>query len=161
MWKLDGRILQPDVPFWHEGISYPANWLAVSSMEDKAALGITPADPPQMRPDDRYYYVEDKGDGTYTATPKDLDQVKAVRTNEVKAQASAILGSTDWYVIRHAETEDPVPGHVTDHRDDIRLLSDEYENAINDCTTIEELAALSFDWPTLVAPPKDKAKSGA
>ena len=40
MWKLDGRIISQDQPFWHNGVLYPANWITVSSQADKDAIGL-------------------------------------------------------------------------------------------------------------------------
>lgn len=39
IYKLNGRILYG--AFKHEGISYPANWLALSSDVEKLAIGVT------------------------------------------------------------------------------------------------------------------------
>ena len=41
MLKLDGKTLQYDKAFTHEGISYPANWLRLTTLEEKKAIGIT------------------------------------------------------------------------------------------------------------------------
>ena len=56
MFLLDGRILQLDTPFEHDGTSYPANWLRLASPEARAAIGITEV-VEQPRPDDRFYWV--------------------------------------------------------------------------------------------------------
>ena len=38
---LNGKPLAVDVAFSHNDINYPANWLRLSSAQEKRALGIT------------------------------------------------------------------------------------------------------------------------
>jgi hypothetical protein len=39
--KLDGKILSVDVPFQtSDGTHYPANWLRLTTLEEKKAIGI-------------------------------------------------------------------------------------------------------------------------
>jgi hypothetical protein len=49
MFIFDGKPLSPDVAFTDPatGVQYPANWLRLSTLEEKEAIGITEqADPP-------------------------------------------------------------------------------------------------------------------
>jgi len=39
--KLNGKPLSVDVPFTSNGIKYPANWLRLTTLEEKKAIGIT------------------------------------------------------------------------------------------------------------------------
>ena len=56
---LDGKPLAVDVPFTYGDIHYPANWLRLSTADEKTALGITEvADSPTF--DSRFY----NGDGS-------------------------------------------------------------------------------------------------
>ena len=34
------RILKLDLPFTHRGIKYPANWLRLSTLDEKKAIGL-------------------------------------------------------------------------------------------------------------------------
>ena len=56
---------------WNE-IQYPSNWIDLSTQEDRDAIGIIEIQE-QQRPDDRYYFVTDNGDGSYSTTAKDLN----------------------------------------------------------------------------------------
>ena len=38
--KLDGKILKPDLPFTSRGIKYPANWLRLTTLDEKEAIGL-------------------------------------------------------------------------------------------------------------------------
>ena len=40
MFTLDGINLPLDVPFTHNDIQYPANWLRLALPEERAAIGI-------------------------------------------------------------------------------------------------------------------------
>lgn len=72
MFLLDGKRLQPGTAFTHNNIQYPANWLNHASLQEKLDIGITEVSE-QSRPDDRFYWVTDNGDGTYGSTPKQLN----------------------------------------------------------------------------------------
>ncbi len=85
MFILNGQPLREDVPFTHNGIQYPANWLRLSTFEEKIAIGITEV-VQEPRPDDTIYWVTDNNDGTYTATPKDLDTLKDIWRQKLKAR---------------------------------------------------------------------------
>jgi hypothetical protein len=41
MFILDGKPLSPDVAFTTGGIKYPVNFLRLSTLEEKEAIGIT------------------------------------------------------------------------------------------------------------------------
>ena len=115
---LNGKPLAVDVPFTVGDINYPANWLRLSSAQEKKDLGITEvADAPTY--DSRFYW----GNGTakalddVNATDENgdplLDEngnqivtlgVKSVLKAQEKANAGSLLAKYDWYVVRKAET---------------------------------------------------------
>jgi len=104
--------------------------------------------------------------GSYgTATPKPLDDVLFVEGDEIpddkavgdvkqyglkgleiakiKAQAGGLLAPTDWYVIRYQEDNTKtIPTDVATYRNEVRAKSDEMENMINACGTVEDLKIL-------------------
>jgi len=104
--------------------------------------------------------------GSYgTPTPKPLDDILFVEGDEIpddkavgdikqyglkgqkisiiKQQAGGLLAPTDWQVIKEVETSDyVVPTEITDYRTQVRAKSNEMENQINACTTVDELKAL-------------------
>ena len=41
VFKLDGKTLPVGGPFTSNGINYPANWLRLTTLEEKKAIGIT------------------------------------------------------------------------------------------------------------------------
>ena len=134
MLTLDGKTLQYDKAFTHNGVQYPKNWLRLTSLEEKQAIGIveTP-DVPVASWDQRFYWGVDN--------PKDLDQLKETWTSKVKQIAGSMLSQTDWYVVRQAEGGTTVPADVTKRRTEIRTYSNQKEAAIASVTTVEELVS--------------------
>lgn len=153
MFILEGKVLPQGTSFVHNGIQYPANWLNLSTPEEKLALGISEI-AEQPRPDDRYYWVTDNGDGTFSTTPKDLDGLKAIEVSKVNQGAYSILLPTDFMDFRPNYTP---PAGWLEWRESVRVSCQDAKVAINACTTVEELIALpSVDWPkdpNWVAPP--------
>ena len=83
--KLDGNPLAVDVAFSHNDINYPANWLRLSTADEKTALGITEvADDPVY--DSRFYW----GNGT----AKTLTD-----TNEVDENGDPVLDENGDQVV--------------------------------------------------------------
>ena len=129
---LDGRPLSYDRAFTHAGISYPANWLRLSSFEEKTAIGITEvADAPWY--DQRFYWS--------AGVPKDHEGLVTLWIDQTNQKAYTLLVSSDWYVIRKQETEVAVPQDVLDRRGEIRTYCDTKREAISATTTTDELAA--------------------
>ena len=69
--------------------------------------------------------------------------LKTEKKKIVKQQASGLLAPTDWYVVKATEVADyDIPANILYFRADVRTKSNEMENAINNCTTVDELKAL-------------------
>lgn len=140
MFLLNGAPLPVDVPFTANEIQYPANWLRLSTAEEKAAIGITEV-PDPVRADDRFYWNGDVN------TPKDIDQVKSMLISQVKTTAGTILAQSDWKIIRAAEGVKPTDEATLAWRESIRVASNDNEAAINACNTVDELAVLPLPFP--------------
>ena len=148
MLKLDNKSLSYDRAFTHEGIQYPANWLRLSSLEERNALGIVEvADDPYY--DQRFYWGPNN--------PKDLDELKQYWISTAKAGAASLLLQSDWYVVRRSDTGDEIPAEVITSRAEIREYCDSREVTIASFETVEELAAYVtasgfYDWESLHEP---------
>jgi hypothetical protein len=174
MFLLNGNPLAVDTAFINDGIQYPANWLRLSTAEEKSAIGITEvAD--AVRADDRFYW-----DGNLT-NPKNLNDVEEVDQNgnplyvkeydqatesmvdtterlvtkglksnfiaQVKQTAGSILAQTDWMVIRKAERDVAIPTATVAYRASVVAKAEELEGAISAVTTVEQLANLDLSFP--------------
>ena len=120
MFLLDNNPLQVGVPFTHNDLQYPANWLQLASLEEKEAIGITEIDDAPMV-DDRFYWSADN--------PKDLDQLKSQWIAQIKDTTNKLLAATDWMVIRKVERNIDIPANIVAYRkavidECVRLESD-------------------------------------
>jgi|TARA_Y100000052_G_scaffold24135_1_gene26452 hypothetical protein len=154
--KLDGNPLAVDVAFSHNDINYPANWLRLSTAEEKTAIGITEvADAPSY--DSRFYWgdgtaktltdtneVDEKGD---PLLDKDGNQVvtlgvKSVLKAKEKETAGSLLAKYDWYVVRKAEKSTAIPTAITTYRDGVRTACNTREAEIDACADTAALVTL-------------------
>ena len=153
---LDGKPLAVDVPFTHGDIHYPANWLRLSTAQEKKDLGITEvADAPTY--DSRFYW----GDGTAkTLTDTNevdengdpvLDEngdqvvtlgVKSVLKAQEKVTAGTLLARYDWYVVRKAETSKAIPAAIKTYRTAVRTACTTRETEIDNCKDTAALVTL-------------------
>ena len=144
---LDGNPLAVDVPFTYGDIHYPANWLRLSTAQEKKDLGITEvADAPVF--DSRFY----NGDGSAKALADTTETkdgveytvlgVKSVLKIEEKAIAGNLLAKYDWYVIRKAETSKAIPTAIKTYRTAVRTACLTRETEIDNCADTAALVTL-------------------
>ena len=154
--KLNGNPLAVDVAFSHNDIQYPANWLRLSTAEEKTAIGITEVEDPKVY-DSRFY----NGDGTAKVLD-DVDAkdeegnllknpdgsqmvikgVKSVLKAQEKVTASSLLAPYDWYVVRKAEKSTAIPSSISTFRDGVRTACDTREKEIDACSDTAALITL-------------------
>ena len=153
MLKLDGKTLQYDRAFTHEGISYPANWLRLTTLEEKQAIGIYEVADNTQSWDQRFYWGIDN--------PKDLDQLKANYTAEQNYIAGTLLSPSDWRVVKASEVADySVPSEWLDYRAEVRSVCNTRQAEIDEVTTVEALKELFFGEPTITQQKKDSEGNG-
>lgn len=130
---LDGKPLQYDRAFTHAGVSYPANWLRLTTLEEKERIGITEIpDPVEPSYDQRFYWGTDN--------PKNHAGLVDLWVSNVKYTAGTLLSPSDWYITRNAENGAAIPQDVLDRRAEIRTYSNTKEEAIQATTSTDELA---------------------
>jgi hypothetical protein len=130
-------------------IQYPANWLNLSTPEEKTNVGIVDVIY-SPRPDDKYYWIS-QGDPIYhngkvtvdyITTPKNLDECKSNAINKVNSEAYSILFPTDWMVVKSMETGVSLSPEWSIWRQKIRTQASDYIAEIESCTTVEDLSNL-------------------
>ena len=152
MWKYGDKIIRPGKGWVDDNkVRHPSNW-HIWSTEEKAKYNIKEVieDRP---PDSRLYRWSKDSDGKITSTAKDLDDsegvvgLKTTLKNEVKDQQGSLLSQTDWAYIRHYDTGTDVPANIETWRNAIRAKATEMENAIDNASDTDAVAALlmSFD----------------
>ena len=81
---------------------------------------------------------------------------KGLKSNHVariKSQAAGLLQSTDWYVIRNAESGASIPTNISTYRTAVRAKSNDMEALINAVSSVEQLADLyKYDINTKTRP---------
>ena len=144
MLQLDGKTLQYDKAFTHNGISYPANWLRLTTLEEKQAIGIVEIiDQPKDYWDQRFYWGVDN--------PKDLDQLKSLWKQTQNEIAGSLLAPSDWRVIKARETGGQVPIDWFNYRRDVRSACNTRQTEIDNCADVAALQEL-IDNPTTTWP---------
>ena len=140
--KLDGKTLPTDVAFTSNGINYPANWLRLTTLTEKQAIGISEvAD--EATYDQRFYTAPD--------TAKDLAELKTSWVEQQKVEAGFLLAKYDWYVVRKFEEEADIPTNISTYRDAVRSACSTREQEINAAANVEALKTIvegtQTEWP--------------
>ena len=165
MLKLDNKPLSYDRAFTHNDIQYPANWLRLSSLEERNALGITEvADDPTY--DQRFYWN--------VSTPKQLDdKTETVDGEEVKTTglktlwsasqgeiANTLLHPSDWIVIKAKETGTNIPSAWKTYRAAVRTACNTRQTEIGNAADVPALKELLFGSATVTQQKKDSEGVG-
>lgn len=170
MYKLNGRTLNPDEGFQHEGTSYPQNWLRLTSLEEKQAIGIVET-PDVVAPwyDQRFYWgvdnpkllndreeSDEQGNpmyvqilGTVDGKPAMVNSTERLVTRGMKHQwiaqfkqaANSMLAQTDWVVTRKAERNVDIPADIAAKRAAV----------VAECARLEAAITAASDVPALIA----------
>jgi hypothetical protein len=177
MFLLNGNPLPLDTPFTVNGTSYPANWLRLTSIEEKNAIGITEVADPIVAYDDRFFWgvdnpkllndreeSDEQGNPLYVKVlgevdgqPAMVDSSERLVTKGLKSQwiaqikdtASKLLAQTDWMVIRKAERDVAIPAATVTYRAAVVAEANRLETAINACSDVPALIAVvtAQGWP--------------
>ena len=149
--KLNGNPLAVDVPFTvgtgEDAVNYPANWLRLSTTEEKTAIGIIEVDDDPVF-DNRFYWAN--------GTAKELDDktetvdgieyttlgVKSILKTEEKQTAKTLLNNYDWQVVRKAEKGIEMDADVVTYRDGIRTACTTRQTEIDNCSDTAALVTL-------------------
>ena len=176
MFLLNDSPLPLDTPFTIDGTSYPANWLRLTSIAEKNAVGIEEVADVTTTYDDRFYWGVDNpkllndreesdedGNPMYmqvydSATQAMVDSSERLVTKGLKSQwtatvkdtANKILAQTDWMVIRKAERDVAIPEATATYRAAVLTECTRLVTAITGASTVPALIAVvtSQNWPT-------------
>ena len=148
MFKHNNQTIPLDTPFTIDGTSYPANWLRLTSIEEKNAVGIVEVADETTHYDDRFWWGVDnpKQLEDITVTPEGGEPyvqkgMKSQWTAQVKDTANKLLAQTDWMVIRKAERDVAIPTATATYR----------ANVLAECTRLKTAIEGVADVPALIA----------
>ncbi len=156
MFMLDGKIIPLDTPFTHDGTSFPANWLRLTSIAEKNAVGITEVADVTTTYDDRFYWSADnpKQLDDLTVTPEQGEPyiqhgLKHQWTAQVKDTANKLLAQSDWMVIRKVERNVDIPADTATYRAAMIAECTRLVTAIQGCADVPALITVvtAQDWP--------------
>ena len=126
----EGRALPWTRGFTHNNISFPANWLRVSTPADKEAQGIswvTPEEPPVVR--------------------APIEREKADGIARAKDTAGKMLAQSDWMVIASVERSRAVAEDWAEYRAAVIAEADRLEGEYNAAATYTDLDLIKQNWP--------------
>ena len=130
------RGLPMDIPWEHNDVQYPANWLRLSSSQDRAELGITWGDNAPAY-DQKFYWGFD-ADGNLI--PKTYVDLQANWVAQTKHTANTMLAPSDWRVIKAKETSKTMNAGWKTWRQTIRTECGTKVTAIEDCAKIGDVS---------------------
>lgn len=148
--QASDQYINEGTAFEVDGVQYPANWLNLSTPEEKTALGLEEVVIVGERKDDRYYWITEALSGatlTITNTPKDLETVRASCIAALKQTAYSLLAPSDWMVTRKIENGTPLPSDWATYREAVRLECEGSVVDANAATSVDEIAAIVPSWP--------------
>ena len=147
MFKHNNTPIPLDTPFTIDGTSYPANWLRLTSIEEKNAVGIEEVADTTTSYDDRFYWGVDNpkqlNDETVTPEGGEPYVQKGMKSNwtaQVKDTANKLLAQTDWMVIRKAERDVAIPTATETYR----------ASVLTECTRLVGAIAGASDVPAFI-----------
>ena len=148
MFKHNNTPIPLDTPFTIDGTSYPANWLRLTTLAEKQAVGIEEVADETTVYDDRFYWGVDnpKQLEDITVTPEGGEPyvqkgLKSNWTAQVKDTANKLLAQTDWMVIRKAERDVAIPTATVTYRAEV----------VTECTRLKTAIEGVADVPALIA----------
>tara|TARA_R100001079_G_C4444814_1_gene150623 strand:- start:304 stop:780 length:477 start_codon:yes stop_codon:yes gene_type:complete len=134
MWKYNNKVIKSGRAWTDDkGNQYPSNWLALTTDAEKKAVGLVWEDDPQWY-DQRFYWS--------AGNPKNVADLKTTWITNTKNIAGSLLSSTDWYVVRKAETDTAVPSNVTTYRAAVRTACANIETSITNAADHTAFVAL-------------------
>jgi hypothetical protein len=177
MFKHNNQTIPLDTPFTIDGTSYPANWLRLTSLAEKQAVGIEEVADVTTTYDDRFYWnattpklLNDREEsdedgnpmyvkvlGTVDGKPAMVDSTERLVTKGLKSQwtatvkdtANKLLAQTDWMVIRKAERDVAIPTATATYRAAVITECSRLVTAIAGASDVEAFIAVvtSQGWP--------------
>lgn len=148
MFQLNGKKISVDrdltIGEGDAAITYPA--ASLKNAELRAELGITEM-PDPVRPDERLYFVTENDDGSFTATPRPVEQItgpvwELIKAKREQVKEGGVQVGPQWY---HTDTESRIQ-----HLGLLRLADATRAAGGTDTTTLKNPAdGKVIEWKTM------------
>jgi hypothetical protein len=126
MFVLQGKVLLPDRPFKHPttGVRYPANWLVLTSLAEKEAIGITvesdPVEPAPPAPTAEQLAAQEKQNAKNALLNSDTLAARKVEdlwgllvSKGIIAEVDVPVPVAEWITDRKANRAKATTGEIT------------------------------------------------
>jgi len=161
MFTVSGQTIKYDRAWTHPdtGVQYPANWLRLTSLAEKQAVGLVEVTTsPDQVYDQRFYWN--------SSTPKQLNDepildedgndtgkvqtgLKTQWKNTQDEIAASLLAPSDWRIIKAKETGTNIPSVWKTYRAAIRTACNTRQAEIDACADVPALKELLFGAATI------------
>jgi len=161
MFTVSGQTIKYDRAWTHPdtGVQYPANWLRLTSLAEKQAVGLVEVTTsPDQVYDQRFYWN--------SSTPKQLNDeaildedgndtgkvqtgLKTLWKSKQNEIAASLLAPSDWRIIKAKETGTNIPSVWKTYRAAIRTACNTRQIEIDACADVPALKELLFGAATI------------
>ena len=155
MFTLNGQTIQYDRPWTHPetGTQYPANWMRLTSLAEKQAIGLVEvATPVSQSYDQRFYWSASNPKQLEDVTDDDGNTTTGLKTLWKQKQseiAASLLAPSDWRIIKAQETSGTVATEWTTYRAAVRTACNTRQTEIDACADVPALKELLFGAATI------------
>ena len=155
MFTLNGQTIQYDRPWTHPetGTQYPANWMRLTSLAEKQAVGLVEVATPVAEVyDQRFYWSASNPKQLEDVTDDDGNTTTGLKTLWKQKQseiAASLLAPSDWRVIKAQETSGTVATEWTTYRAAVRTACNTRQTEIDACEDVPAPKELLFGSATI------------
>ncbi len=162
MFTVSGKTIQYDRAWTHPdtGVHYPANWLRLTTLAEKQAVGLVEVTNTAASYDQRFYWgvgnpkqLNDEAvlDESGNDTGEVQTGLKTLWKNTQDEIAATLLAPSDWRVVKvlevnssFASAKSALPSKWQTYRAAVRTACNTRQAEIDACTTVDELKELLF-----------------
>ena len=155
MFTLNGQTIQYDRPWTHPetGTQYPANWMRLTSLAEKQAVGLVEVSTSVAEVyDQRFYWGANNPKQLEDVTDDNGNTTTGLKTLWKEKQseiAASLLAPSDWRVIKAQETSGTVATEWTTYRAAVRTACNTRQTEIDACVDVPALRELLFGAATI------------
>nr|BAR24711.1 Na-Ca exchanger/integrin-beta4 [uncultured Mediterranean phage uvMED] len=178
MFTVSGKTIQYDRAWTHPdtGVHYPANWLRLTTLAEKQAVGLVEVVNTPSAHDQRFYWsvgnpkqLNDEAvlDESGNDTGEVQTGLKTLWKNTQNEIAATLLAPSDWRVVKvmevnssFANAKSALPSTWQTYRAAVRTACNTRQTEIDACATVDALKELLFGSATITQQQTDADGNG-